>query len=101
MTSIPAALKMIINERDRDLLDHPDPDEVAAETTQDIIQQLLVDQTGLEIEELLDIPAIVDPLGGAEYIKAVLALREASRTWARSRRRRKGLPPLPPAAPEV
>jgi hypothetical protein len=100
MTSIPAALTVIINERDRDLLDHPDPDEVAAETTQDIIQ-LLVDQTGLEIEELLDIPAIVDPLGGAEYIKAVLAWREASRTWARSRRRRKGLPPLPPAAPEV
>ena len=82
MTSIPAALKMIINERDRDLLDHPDPDEVAAETTQDIIQ-LLVDQTGLEIEELLDIPAIVDPLGGVEYIKAVLAWREAGRAWAR------------------
>ena len=100
MTSIPAALTVIINERDRDLLDHPDPDEVAAETTQDIIQ-LLVDQTGLEIEELLDIPAIVDPLGGAEYIKAVLSWREAGRAWARSRRRRKGLPPVPPAVPEV
>ena len=63
MTSIPAALRVLLESCERDLLNHPDPDEVVAESIDDIFQVLL-DQTGMEVEELLDIPAIVDPLGG-------------------------------------
>jgi hypothetical protein len=96
--TIPAALRQLIADRDRDLLDHPDPDEAVALMVEDMVQVML-DQTGIEIERLLATPAIVDPVGGPDYVRAVLAWRDAGLKWSRSRRRAKGAPPTPPAAP--
>jgi hypothetical protein len=97
MTSIPAALWPLLEGGDRDLLDHPDPDLVIAETTEQMVQVLI--DAGIGIDELLADPAIVEPLGGFEYVRAVLTWRDDSLTWARSRRRRKGPAPEPPKAP--
>jgi hypothetical protein len=98
IVTIPAALRQLIDDRDRDLLDHPDRDEAVALMIEDMIQVML-DQTGIEAAQLLDTPGIVDPLGGPDYVRAVLAWREAGLKWTRSRRRSRGQPPAPPAAP--
>jgi hypothetical protein len=95
--SIPAALQALLEGRERDLLDNPDPNEVVAEAVADIVQVLL-DEAALDIDELLD-SAIMHALGGADYVRAVLAWREAVRGRARSRSRRKGSPPEPPTVP--
>jgi hypothetical protein len=52
MTSIPAALRMLIEGREHDHLDHADPDLILAETTEQILQVLL--DTGIGIDEVLD-----------------------------------------------
>jgi hypothetical protein len=43
--------------------------------------QVMLDQTGIEVAQLLDTPGIVDPLGGPDYVRAVLAWREAGLKW--------------------
>jgi hypothetical protein len=63
--------------------------------------EVMLDQTGIGIDQLLATPAIVDPLGGPDYVRAVLAWRDAGLKWSRSRRRAKGLSPTPPVAPEL
>jgi hypothetical protein len=98
IVTIPAALRQLIADRDLDLLDHPDPDEAVALIVEGMVQVML-DQTGIEVAKLLAAPAIVDPLGGPDYVRAVLAWRDAGLKWSRSRRRAKGLPPAPPPAP--
>jgi hypothetical protein len=97
MRSIPAALRMLIEGREHDRLDHADPDLILAETTEQILQVLL--DTGIGIDEVLADPAIVGPLGGFEYVRAVLTWRDDALAWARNRRRRKGPQPVPPKAP--
>ena len=46
MTSIPATLRELVEDRDRDLLDQPDPDETVALIVQDMLQ-VVIDQTGI------------------------------------------------------
>jgi hypothetical protein len=98
MASIPATLRRLLEDRDRDLLDQPDPDEAIALIVEDMVQVML-DQTGITAEQLLATPELVEPLGGAAYVEAVLAWRAASLQWMRSRRRQKGQPPEPPKVP--
>ena len=98
MASIPATLRRLFEDRDRDLLDQPDPDEAVALIVEDMVQ-VMIDQTGIAAEQLLATPELVEPLGGRSYVEAVLAWRAASLRWTRSRRRQKGQPPVPPKAP--
>jgi len=95
MTSIPATLRELVEDRDRDLLDQPDPDETVALIVQDMLQ-VVIDQTGIAAGQLLEMPGLVEPLGGKAYVEAVLAWRAATLRWARSRRRQKGEAPEPP-----
>jgi hypothetical protein len=95
--TIPAAVRTLLEARERDLLDDPDLDGLIAETVADLAQTLL-DQTLLDIDELVEIPEIIDPLGGPAYVRAVLEWRAAARAWAR-RRGRTGPAPVPPAVP--
>jgi hypothetical protein len=83
MTSIPAALRMLIEGREHDLLEHPDLDLVVAETTEQMLQVLL--DTGIGIDELLADPTIIEPLGGFEYVRAVLTWRDDALAWAPNR----------------
>ena len=53
IVTIPAALRQLIDDRDRDLLDHPDRDEAVALMIEDMIQVML-DQTGIEVAQLCD-----------------------------------------------
>jgi hypothetical protein len=39
---------------------------------------------------------VIEPLGGIDYIRAVLAWRDDSLAWSRSRSRRRGPAPTPP-----
>jgi hypothetical protein len=94
MTSIPAALRMLL--QGRDLLDR-EPDFIVAETVEQIVE-VLVD-AGIAIEELLDDPTIAEQLGGVDYLRQIMAWREDSLAWSRSRRPRKGPAPEPPKAP--
>jgi len=96
MASIPATPRRLLEDHDRDLLDQPDPDEAVALIIEDMVQVIL-DQTGISARQLLDIPEIVEPLGGRAYVEAVLAWRAATLRWARSRRR--GQAPEPPKVP--
>jgi hypothetical protein len=96
MNSIPATLRRLLEDRDRELLEQPDPDEAVALIVEDIVQ-VMIDQTAIAAEQLLATPELVEPLGGLAYVEAVLAWRAASLRWTRSRRRRP--PPEPPKAP--
>ena len=90
--TIPAAVRAMLED-----LDHPDPDLTVAEAVEEIIGMLV--DTGIGIENLLANPAIVEPLGGIAYVREVLAWRDASLEWTRSRSRRKGPAPTSPRAP--
>jgi hypothetical protein len=73
-------------------------DELVAEAVAEIVQVLL-DQNGVdEVDLLIEIPAMSDPLGGTDYLRAVLAWRATDLAWARSRRRNKGPRPVPPVS---
>lgn len=90
--TIPAAVRAMLED-----LDHPDPDLTVAEAVEEIIGMLV--DTGIGIENLLANPAIIEPLGGLAYVRAVLAWRDDSLAWTRSRSRRKGPAPTPPRVP--
>jgi hypothetical protein len=96
--TIPAELRRLVAERERDLLGDPDLDELVAVAVMDMLQTA-IDTTSLDIEQILDVAAIVEPLGGRDYVLAVLEWRDAARVWARSRRRGKGARPPAPAVP--
>jgi hypothetical protein len=50
MASIPAALRRVLEDRDRDLLEQPDPDEAIALIVEDMVQ-VMIDQTGIAAEQ--------------------------------------------------
>jgi len=96
--TIPAVLRRLVADRERELLGDRDLDELVAVAVMDMLQTA-IDTTGLDVEQILDVAAIVEPLGGRDYVLAVLSWRDAARTWARSRRRGKGARPAPPTVP--